>query len=232
MSPRPTGWFPDPARAGTVHGPYGDSLLVTEVAEGYQAERKGLRPGDAIVKIGLESTDVTRPIRVSWARGGIVRGPHRMRTYPDGPAIEWLVPHQVEGLRLRPAEALAAGWNATLETLKGTTVLLRRMISGRTSAKGVMGPVGIVGVAYESAREGLGKMLWLLGLIGVSLAFFNLLPIPVLDGGHLAFLGYELLLKRPPSARVVEIAQYVGLMIILSLFVFVFWNDLHRMFAG
>jgi regulator of sigma E protease len=232
LIPRPTGWFPDPGGTGTVHGPYGDSLLVTSVQEDSQAARKDLRAGDAIIKIGLESTDPARPVRLSWARGGVVRGPHRMRTYPDGPEIEWWLPHHVERLQLGPLVALGAGWSGTVETVKGTTVLLRKMISGRTSAKGVMGPVGIVGVAYESAREGLGKMLWLLGLIGVSLAFFNLLPIPVLDGGHLAFLAYEMLVRRPPSARAVEIAQYVGLMIILSLFVFVFWNDLHRIFAG
>jgi regulator of sigma E protease len=71
-------------------------------------------------------------------------------------------------------------------------------------------------------------MLWLLGLIGVSLAFFNLLPIPVLDGGHLLFLGYEAVTRRPPPARVIEVAQYAGLLVILCLFAFVFWNDISR----
>jgi regulator of sigma E protease len=104
----------------------------------------------------------------------------------------------------------------------------REVSAGRT----LSGPISIVRVAYKSAQKGLGRMLWLMGLIGVSLAFFNLLPIPVLDGGHLLFLGYEAVIRRPPPPRVVELAQYAGLMIILCLFVFVFWNDISRMIRG
>jgi len=62
----------------------------------------------------------------------------------------------------------------------------------------------------------------------VSLAFFNLLPVPVLDGGHLAFLVYEAVFRKPPSPKVVEYAQYTGLLLIACLFIFVFWNDISR----
>jgi regulator of sigma E protease len=78
------------------------------------------------------------------------------------------------------------------------------------------------------AQEGLGPLLWLLGMMGVSLAFFNLLPIPILDGGHLAFLAWEGVFRKPPSPRVVGAVQYAGLILIVGLFVLVFWNDISR----
>ena len=233
LKPWESGWYPDPGgqSRGAQFVPYGDSQIVREVVPGSMAEAKGLAPGAVLLEVGTE-TDLRAPIQISWVYEGRKHGRHRLEVYADGPSVtRMMVPR--ERLRLGLGEALTAGWSETIETLMGTTVVLRKIIFREARARDAFsGPVTIVNVAYRSAEEGLGKMLWLLGLVGVSLAFFNILPIPVLDGGHMVFLLYEAVIRRPPSPRVVEIAQYAGLLLILSLFAFVFWNDISRMVSG
>ncbi|HOX06467.1 MAG TPA: site-2 protease family protein [Planctomycetota bacterium] len=225
-----------PALGGEERGiPWGAMLLVTGVSPGSQAEAKGLKAGAVIASIsvradhqkpGTVASDV--PATLEWVYQGKAYGPHRVMAFSGSQAIEWTIPRQ-EWLQLKAGESLKAGWRETAETLRSTTVILKRLSNREIGAEAVSGPVGIVHAAYRMAQEGLGQLLWLLGLMGVSLAFFNLLPIPVLDGGHLVFLVYEAIFRRPPSPRVVEIAQYAGLLIIASLFILVFWNDISRL---
>jgi len=232
LSARFKTWYPDPSRKRIYGGgiPWGDSQIVRKVDPGSMAEAKGLKVGAILLDIEMRSKP--DPIYVSWAWGGEKYGPHQLNKVEGGSRMIWVRPLREE-LSLGFLASLEAGWNETLETLLSTTVILKKVMNREVNpSRTVSGPIAIVSVAYRSAQKGLGRMLWLLGLIGVSLAFFNLLPIPVLDGGHLVFLGYEVVTRRPPPPRLVEVAQYAGLLIILCLFAFVFWNDIRRMVFG
>ncbi len=226
-------WFSDPGgkRITYYKSPMGFAQIVRKVDPDSMAERKGLKPG-AILRTIVLARDPAAPIYATWAHKEEEYGPHKLELREEGSSITWRKRTQIR-LDLGVGESLVAGWSETTETLLSTTVILRKVMNREVSpGKTLSGPISIVRVAYQSAQKGFGRMLWLLGLIGISLAFFNLLPIPVLDGGHLVFLGYEAIFHRPPPPRVVEIAQYTGLILILCLFVFVFGNDIFRWVQG
>ena len=104
-----------------------------------------------------------------------------------------------------------------------------KLIQGEVSTNELGGPILIAQVAGEQARRGLSYLMHFTALINVNLAVFNLLPIPILDGGHLLFMFIELLLGRPPSLRSREMAFRVGFLVIISLVVLVFYNDIARL---
>jgi regulator of sigma E protease len=127
-------------------------------------------------------------------------------------------------------DAIAMGmrdtWNGIMQVFQN----LRGMATGRVSIDNLGGPVMIANIAYRIAGYDFWELVFFLGMISVNLAVVNFLPIPVLDGGHMVFLIYEKLRGRPASEPVRVGATYAGLAMILSLFVFVFWNDIRRFF--
>ena len=104
-----------------------------------------------------------------------------------------------------------------------------KLLSGEVSTKELGGPILIAQVAGQQARLGMDYLLRFTAIINVNLAVFNLLPIPVLDGGHLLLLLIELLIGRPLSNRSKEMALRVGFLVIVSLIVLVFYNDISRL---
>jgi regulator of sigma E protease len=90
----------------------------------------------------------------------------------------------------------------------------------------------IAEMAGEQAQAGLVNLLFFIGLISINLAILNILPIPVLDGGHLLFFFLEVIFRRPLSLRVREVAQQVGLFLLIMLMILVFYNDITRVFFG
>ncbi len=135
--------------------------------------------------------------------------------------------------RRRPlGEAVAAGLREPFDLAVMTVDVLRKLLTGGESAKGLSGPIGIIQASYQFAQMSFGKFLWLLCLITVNLGIFNLLPIPVLDGGHNVLLLIEVVRKwfgkPPPSEKFVASFQYAGLLFILALFLLVTYNDLSR----
>jgi regulator of sigma E protease len=204
------------------------AYIVKDVAPVSDAFRKGLRPGDVLHRLSPAAV-VEKPIILKWYRNGKAYGPYRLAWCAEGPSIA------ITRVLLQPSpemslgQSLIEGWSDSVEVLVTTTVAIRKVLGGKVQAKKALsGPVSIAKFTYISAQQGMGRMLWLLGMLGVSLAFFNLLPIPVLDGGHLVFLIYEAIFRKPASPRIVEIAQYAGLLLILTLFVFVTFNDIFR----
>jgi regulator of sigma E protease len=233
VCPKQDGYFLDPGQTGLepTAFPWGNTLIVREVLRGSSAEAKGLEKRAIIMEIGSGVDPDSSPVTLVWAGGGKEYGPHRLQPFPAGPELK--IPRPlVEVIHKKPAAAFRGAWAETRETLLATTIIIKKMMSGRTGTSALSGPIVIVKMAYNQAQQGLGQFLWLLGLMGVSLAFFNLLPIPVLDGGHLVFLIYEAVFRKTPSPRVVEYAQYAGLLIILGLFVLVFKNDITRVFLS
>lgn len=123
-------------------------------------------------------------------------------------------------------EAITMG---AMETWTSVTLIYRVLNSlgrGDVSPRALVGPIGLVQAAYRVASQGLGRFLLFLTLLSANLAVINFLPIPVLDGGHMAFLIYEGIRRKPPSEAVYVGLSYLGLAIILAIMLWVFGLDL------
>jgi len=130
-------------------------------------------------------------------------------------------------------DAIHAGLIEPVDITVMTVDILKKVLTGGESAKGFSGPIGIIQASYSFAELNFGNFVWLLCLITVNLGIFNLLPIPILDGGHNVLLLIEVVRKwfgkPPPSEKFIAGFQYVGLAFILTLFVFVTFNDISRL---
>jgi len=114
------------------------------------------------------------------------------------------------------------------EVVRLTMLGLGKILSGEISFKAVGGPIMLFSIAAEAAAAGLGTYLFQMAIISVNLGLMNLLPIPVLDGGHIVTAVLEAVTRRRLSLRVREVANWVGLALLLTLMVFVFRNDIMR----
>ena len=142
-----------------------------------------------------------------------------------------------------PIEAVGGGVAQTVDVIDNTVIYLGRMISGRETADQISGPLGMAQVSgvlakqtaaqskdfADFARNGLLTVVVLAANISVGIGFLNLLPVPVLDGGHLLFYAYEAVARRPLAAKVQAAGYRVGLALVLGLMLFATWNDLQRL---
>jgi regulator of sigma E protease len=129
------------------------------------------------------------------------------------------------------AEAVSMGVRDTFKLVKQVFQNLRGILTGRVNVNQIGGPVLIGMVAYRVAGYDFWEFVFFLGMISANLAVVNFLPIPVLDGGHMVFLVYEKLRGKPASETVRVGATYAGLALILSLFIFVMYLDVSRLFS-
>ena len=125
-------------------------------------------------------------------------------------------------------KALRETWDKSVFSL----VMLGKMLTGEVSWKNLSGPVTIADYAGQSARLGLDYYIKFMALISISLGVLNLLPIPVLDGGHLMYHMFEAVRRKPLSERAMAIGQQFGLAVLFTLMAFAFFNDLNRLFGG
>ena len=132
-------------------------------------------------------------------------------------------------LRLGPAEGLVAAVKETWRLTGSTLGLLGRMVTGKASVKNLSGPISIAQFANTSASAGLSHFLFFLGAISLSLGILNLLPIPVLDGGHLLYYLIELVKGSPVSEQTQIAGQYFGLIALAGLMSLAFINDILRL---
>ncbi len=126
------------------------------------------------------------------------------------------------------AKAAAKTWDISIFSLK----MLGRMVMGEVSWKHLSGPVTIADYAGQSAQMGWLSYATFLALISISLGVLNLLPIPLLDGGHLMYYALETIKGSPVSERAIELGQRVGMALLLVMMAFAFYNDLNRLFSG
>jgi regulator of sigma E protease len=126
-------------------------------------------------------------------------------------------------------DGLAQGFNKTSDVVRMTLDILGRLLVGQASLDNLSGPLSMADYAGRSASLGLGAYLAYLALVSVSLGVFNLLPLPVLDGGHLLYYLYEALTGRAPSAQWLDALQRLGLAVLLALMVFSLFNDVVRL---
>lgn len=180
-------------------------LMPVEVKRHGQLER-------FTVKVGVEKRD-GRDVGVLGLRSIV---PH----WPAG----WL---RVQ--RKGPVEALQGAFKQTLELTGASFSLIGRMVMGRVSLQGISGPIGIAQGAGESARSGFSYYMFFLALISISLGVLNLLPIPLLDGGHLLFYVVELIRRRPLSVEFKSIGMYIGFIFLMALMVLALSNDIGRL---
>ncbi|MDP3660588.1 RIP metalloprotease RseP [Phenylobacterium sp.] len=145
--------------------------------------------------------------------------------------------------RYNPLEALGGGVARTWDVLESTVYYLGRLITGKETAEQLGGPLRIAQASGQVAQAGaeggttpfamvLGGLVALLGLtavLSVGIGFMNLLPVPVLDGGHLLFYAYEAITRRPLAAKVQAAGYRVGLALLLGLMLFATWNDLQQL---
>ena len=132
-------------------------------------------------------------------------------------------------LHYGPLRALSASLETTWRNTTQTFGMLGKMLTGEASTKNLSGVIGIAEVANASASMGLPWFLQFLALVSLSLAILNLLPIPVLDGGHLLYYLVELVKGSPVSEQVMIVGQYIGLALLFTLMGLAFYNDIHRM---
>jgi regulator of sigma E protease len=221
--------------------------VVTEITSGYPAEAAGMKKGDLVLSVDRESVstweELSKIIRNS--RGHELT----IKTKRDGQVLEFritpIAAQQGEERVYRigivgpkvypmigPKLEMGNGVGRTWLIIKLTVIGIVKIFEGEIPAKdAVAGPLGIAQLAGQQARKGPVEFLYLIALLSVSLGFFNLFPIPVLDGGHLLFIGLEAVFRKPLSVKKMEIAQQVGLILIILLMLFAFYNDLIRIFS-
>jgi len=128
-----------------------------------------------------------------------------------------------------PLQALGASFERTGELTVFTLKSIKKMIQGLISPKNLSGPITIAKVASASAKSGVEAYFSFLALLSVSLGVLNLLPIPVLDGGHLLFYLVELLAGRPVPEKIQAVGFQLGLFLVLGIMVLALYNDFSRL---
>jgi regulator of sigma E protease len=223
------------------------SNVVSALQQGSPAQAAGIKVGDRVVAIANRSTptfeDVaqvvlmrpTERVPIVVERGGrtlelqAVIGVHQQvdrfgQRYRIGRIGIYGGLRKYE--RLPAIELLPAAASYTVRMTRSMIDGLWQIISGRRSAKDLGGPVKIAQIAGQQASLGFADFILLVALLSINLGFINLLPVPMLDGGHLVFYAIEAVRRRPVSAKALDWAFRGGLALILALLVFVTINDL------
>lgn len=219
---------------------------VDKVLPDGAAARAGLRQGDLVTSIdgknivdGIAFIEAVRGAPGKTLQVGVQRGGQSLvlpltpdRDPQSGRGLVKLMIAQAPEMvtvKAGPLEALAKGAQRTWETSAMTVKMIAKMIVGEVSLKNVTGPITIADVAGQTARSGLEPFLEFIAFISISLGVMNLLPIPVLDGGHLLYYSLEVLTGRPLPARIGEIAQRAGVGLLFMLMALAVFNDLVRL---
>jgi len=137
-----------------------------------------------------------------------------------------------ERVEVGPIEAIVEGAKRTVWWIGTLVVSVVKIFQGRISTQDIGGPLLISQAAAQQAQAGLEALLQFMAVISINLGILNLLPIPILDGGHLLFFLIEIVMRRPLELRHREIAQQVGLVILIGLMAFAFYNDILRIVRG
>lgn len=225
--------------------------VVTSVVPGSPAMRGGLREGDRILQINDEPihtwrqmTDIVRAhpdVALSFQayRDGTIQtfivtpDSHSVTTVEGKTEVIGKVGIIGPGRSAITATSLAdaplKGAQATWGWIKLTVLGIGKIFTGEISPKNIGGPIMIASISGEAAEQGFSNVAFLVSILSINLGILNLLPIPILDGGHLLFFAFEAILRRPLGERQREFAQQVGLVLLVGIMVFAFWNDIERL---
>ncbi|MCX5665951.1 MAG: RIP metalloprotease RseP [Candidatus Omnitrophica bacterium] len=231
---------------------FGSPTLTTEVGsllKDYPAEKSGLVVGDKIIKADGKDVkyweDMTEiihkhlegPIRLTVEKNGkiveidiqpVIREIKDIFGKQTKIALLGIAPSQrIESVRYGFFESFSKGLKKIIDLTTVTYKALWSIVTGRLSVKESMtGPIGIFIITGKAAQMGLIYLFHLMAMLSASLAIFNLLPLPVLDGGHILFLFMEKLRGRPLSVKVQENIANIGVGLLILLTVFIFYSDI------
>ncbi|MDA8432929.1 MAG: RIP metalloprotease RseP [Nitrospiraceae bacterium] len=227
--------------------------VVGEVVKGEPADKAGLKKGDRILAVGgvavptwEDMTEIVHksagtPLVFRVGRGSevfertITPEEQKMMT-PQGEkklglvGIGPLERHFTK--RFGPVESAVLGFKRTWEISALTVEFIVKLIQHIVPAETIGGPILIFQMAGKQAARGAMNYFTFMAVISINLGVLNILPIPLLDGGHLMFLGIECVRRKPLSERVLSMAQRVGLVLLITLMVFALYNDVLRLVTG
>ena len=225
--------------------------VVGSLIEGGAALRAGFEPGDIILSADGEAIPLwmdwvtyvrarpEQPIAVVLERNGarqqltvtpagVVSEGERIGSVGMSVALPEIPESQQRHFDRGPAEALVASVKRTADLVAFTFKSIGRMLQGLISPSNLSGPITIAKVAASTAEAGWVAWLGFLALLSVSLGALNLLPIPVLDGGHMVFYAFEALFGKPLPERFQMVGFQVGIVLVLSIMVFALYNDVSK----
>ncbi len=220
-------------------------IQIGGVEEGMDAERKGLQRGDILlfangqpIRSSYRLREIVRasqgkPVEVIYSRNGqqITSSIQPSERETDGQKVFMI------GVRLEPrVQYVALSFGDALvesasQNFKGATMIfsfIERMIQGRMSPKSLEGPIRIAQLSGDAAREGADAFFALMAMVSLNLAVFNLLPIPILDGGVMLMLFIEMIWRRDLSMQVKETVMKFGFVFLMCVVVFVLYNDISK----
>lgn len=220
---------------------------ISSVPGGRPAAEAGLQAGDQIVSANgdtvqywmqlvdiIQSADTAITFGIkredSLFYASITPDPDTRTIGVASPSLEMIGAHRIEyGF----FESIAEGYHQTMDQTIGIVQGFARMVSGDISVtQNLGGPIAIANITREATDQAGWLGFWnITALLSITLAILNILPIPVLDGGHLVFLIYEGITRREPSEKVRMIAQQIGFFLMIGLFIFVMFNDAFRYFG-
>jgi regulator of sigma E protease len=235
---------------------WGLPYLTTElggVKEGSPAALAGMQKGDVVLEVGgakvarweelsQKIRDAgERPVIIKYRRDGQVS---QVEVTPEvtevtdifgskvaAPLIGVMAPDKVALEAISPWRALTESTLATYRIAVLTVTSMYKLLAREMPLKNLGGPILIAQVAGKQAELGLNNLIHFMAILSVNLAILNLLPVPILDGGHLFFFLIEAIRRKPVELKHREMAQAVGLMLLLALMLLVFYQDLLRLFG-
>jgi len=220
-------------------------LIVDSTVEGFPAEKSGIKPGDKITSISGENitewSQLLTLVTASQGKEFEIAWSHNYETVTTTikPQKNEKNAQGVLGIKFREKKeyrrygffkACGVGTHKTVINIKRIYLTIQGFLSKKLSTKALGGPVLIAQASYASAQSGIGKLMYFMAIISINLAVINILPVPVLDGGHLMFLGIEKLKGSPVSEKTMAIANYIGMGLVLTLMIYATKNDIMRLF--
>ncbi|MGH8015746.1 MAG: RIP metalloprotease RseP [Candidatus Zixiibacteriota bacterium] len=230
-----------------------DKVIVGTVQEHGPAAKAGIKPDDIIIAINGKSVSdfdslrnsinpiVEKPVEITWVSGtDTISKPITTLAHPipkpegdyDTVGIIGFTQKPLRFERPSIASATVDGFIAVHVIVRETFKFVKKVVTGQASAKMIGGPLFIAQQSGKEAEKGASSLFFFMVLLSVNLAVLNVMPIPILDGGHLLFLAIEKIKGTPVSVKARTIAQQVGLVLLLTLIIFVTYNDIVRVIRG
>jgi regulator of sigma E protease len=237
-------------RVVVVQGPAMDLARISSLIPRSAAIEAGLKVGDVITHVNGDPIHYFSDLKV--AVEGSNGAPLSLRVYRAGETLDFdLQPKKVEEQNdqggydvfwrigivstlyafepeseaIGVTEAAQNAARTTYSVMKASITGLVDVVTGAISSCNLSGPIGIAETSGQMARQGGDSLIWFIAVLSTAVGLINLFPIPVLDGGHLVFHGYEAVTGRPPNLRVMNAMMMAGLAIVLSFMMFALFND-------